>query len=390
MSTPRTFRAFSACLVLTSWCVLATACGGHAAAPIPENALRAPVPRLVGRFDKDGRYAWSGSTIRARFTGSGLFVRLEIEPFKPDDPNFGPRPDARRTIPYSVVVDDGPPRMLDVGPAQERYELAAGLDAAREHVVTLTRETEAFAGVHQLLGLEVATGGELLSAREKPLKLLFVGDSISCGYGVLGADRSCKFTYATERVTLAYPWLASKALDAEPTIVCWSGRGVYRNYDPPGPSDPEPLMPALFERTIPQDKSSTFSFDQSSPAAVVINLGTNDFFADHERDGRPDPIDTAAFEAAYEKFLRRVREVHPNAIIAVATSPMLSGAFAEKARASLVEIVERRKKAGDERVDLLPLAPQGERQGCDGHPNAEAHRAAAKEVETFLRAKLGR
>jgi lysophospholipase L1-like esterase len=286
---------------------------------------------------------------------------------------------------YTVVVDDRAPRTLDVTGGDGRYEIARDLDPKREHVVSVTRESEAFAGAHQFLGFELAKDGELLKPPDPArLHLLFVGDSISCGYGVLGPDRTCPFSFATERASAAYPWLVGRALHADVTTVCWSGRGIYRNYDPGGE-----LMPVLFERTLPEEPASRWPFSREpQPDAVIVNLGTNDFLADHDGDGAPDVVDTRAFEERYEPFLARIRAVHRTALLVVTTSPMLEGALAETAKQSLGRVVERRRAAGESKLELLRLEEQGERLGCDSHPNAAMHGVLAKQVTALLARRL--
>jgi hypothetical protein len=137
----------------------------------------------------------------------------------------------------------------------------------------------------------------------------------------------------------------------------------------------------LFERTLPTEPTSIWPFSQApQPDAIVVNLGTNDFLADHDGDGVPDPIELYAFEDAYAPFLARIRAVHPSAPVVLTTSPMLTGTMAETANRSLARIVERRRRAGDRKMVLLQLEEQGDRLGCDSHPNARMHEVLALQV----------
>lgn len=344
---------------------LACACGTAVrSAPIPETALRPVGPRLVGRFETSDpagpRFSWSNSRIEATFRGAGISVRLRTAPV----PN-------EKTLPYAVRVDGGPTRWIDVSPDTEAYVLAQGLDPTKTHVVSLTREAEAFAGVHQLLGFEVAPGGELLpAAGPEKLRIEVLGDSITCGYGVLGKDRSCPFSFATERATLAYAALAADALDADLVTVCWSGRGVYRNY-----AEGDELALDLFEKTAPP-LEATWKHDVR-PDVFVINLGTNDLFS------KSGPFDAAAFEKGYAKILSRVREVHPGTPILAAVPAMLEGEPRKLARAAIERAI-----AGAKGVELLVFSEQGDKVGCDAHPDAEMQSLNAKELEAAIRKVL--
>jgi lysophospholipase L1-like esterase len=288
------------------------------------------------------------------------------------------------TTAYSVIVDDRPETTIEVSSANERYELASGLDPAAPHVVRATREAEAFGGVHELRAIELGPGGKLLPPRPRPLRIEVVGDSFTCGYGVLGASEHCPFSYATERASAAYGARLGKALDADVTTVCWSGRGVLRNYD----GSTTGTMPELFELALPADPPVPWSFAAAPRAdAVIVNLGTNDFLG---AGGRP--LDLEAFEAAYVRFLRRVREVEPKAFVFVMTSPMLKGPVQELARARLEHVVARRTEEGDHRVELVVLDGDATatNRGCDSHPNADDNARIAARLERVVRARLPR
>jgi lysophospholipase L1-like esterase len=296
-----------------------------------------------------------------------------------------------KTTAYSVRVDDRPPVTIEVSHDRERYELAAGLEPLAEHEVQVTREAEAFAGVHELLGIELAPGGKFLPPRARAVRIEVIGDSISCGYGVLGADAHCPFTYATERATATYGAHLGRALDADVTTVCWSGRGVLRNYD----GSTTGTMPELFERTLPADPPVPWAFAAAPPPdAIVVNLGTNDFLG-----GAGRPLDLLGFEDAYVRFLRRVRDLYPKAFVVVTTSPMLraepspsgKGTVQDVARVSLEHVVARRTSEGDRRIELIPHDPETAHAvhwGCDSHPDGEMNRRMAARLEPLIRARL--
>jgi lysophospholipase L1-like esterase len=387
--------------------LLACACGARArscAGSQPgsqpgESAPSWPPIRLIGRFDPPVpsasgsplRFAWSGSAFEARFTASSIAMRLRAAPLEPHTVIVDGRPVRldEKTTAYSVHVDDGPPVIVQVSSDRERYELASALDPAVPHVVRVVREVEAFAGVHELLGLELPPGGKFLPPREPARLVEIIGDSISCGYGVLGKNEHCPFTYDTEQVSAAYGARLGEALGADVTTVCWSGRGVLRNYD----GSTTGTMPELFEQTLPGEPSARWAFGaRRAPDAVVINLGTNDFLG-----GGGPPLDLAAFEDAYVRFAGRVRAAYPGAWIFVTTSPMLKdepsasgrGTVRDLARARLEHVVARRISDGDKRIELIPLPTEAPHWGCDGHPDAEMNARMAERILPIVRARLG-
>ena len=300
----------------------------------------------MGRIE-DGKIRWSGSTIEARFAGSGIAVRLRHD----------------KSI-YSYRIDDRVPELL-TGPT-----LAEHLDARTEHHLVIVRESEALAGEDQFLGFDFVPGGELLPLpepeRRRP-RIEIVGDSITCGYGILGDGPECHFSLDTERATKAYGALAARKLAADLTTICWSGRGIYRNYDEPD----APTMPELW---TPDPKGA--------PDVVVVALGTNDVLAPRDR------FDPSRFERAYLAFLARIRAAYPKAPVVLGVSPMLEGVERRLLADSLANIVAARRSGGDASVDILVWEEQGKRLGCDFHPNAAMHEVMARQLVEALGPKL--
>ena len=80
------------------------------------------------------------------------------------------------------------------------------------------------------VGIEAFAEGSAEALPEKPLKIEFIGDSITCGYGVDDEDENHQFTTATEDVTKAYAYKTAKALDAEYSMFSASGYGIVSGY----------------------------------------------------------------------------------------------------------------------------------------------------------------
>lgn len=59
-------------------------------------------------------------------------------------------------------------------------------------------------------------------------RLLFIGDSITAGYGVLCNDSSGPFAPETESAWHAYAAVATRALDADAHVIAYSGKGEGR------------------------------------------------------------------------------------------------------------------------------------------------------------------
>jgi lysophospholipase L1-like esterase len=316
--------------------------------------------RIIGRYDARDpagvKLSWPASGIRARFSGSQLSVTLR---------DTG-------ASEYDVVIDGAPPTLLRLQKGSQSYVVATGM-ADGEHEVTLTKRTEAFVGTTQVLGFAPASAliGTPASASSRRIEM--IGDSMTCGYGVLGANEACSFSPTTESEPAAWGALAAAALDAEHTAIAWSGIGVYRDY--PGTTPPD-TMPDIYARSIATDPTSIWTPSLFMPDVVVVNLGTNDFA------GTPDPA--SEFEAAYRKFLGTIRAANPDAFIVAATSPMLDGTRHAEQLAAIQSAVA----AGDPKMSVLDLAvDQGKNgYGCNYHPNTMTQQQMAAELVAHIRA----
>ncbi|MEM9666603.1 MAG: GDSL-type esterase/lipase family protein, partial [Bacteroidota bacterium] len=219
--------------------------------------------RYIGRTQADGseavRFDWAGSGFVVRFAGTGLGVRLD---------------DGANDFNIDLNGVRQPPLATEAG--RMAYTLAEGLPDT-VHTVRFTRRTEPGLGITTLRGLVLPPGGRLLAPPEAPgRRLLFVGDSITCGYGVEGDRPDCDFSRATEHADAAYAAQAARAFGAEAHLIAQSGLGVVRNYGAPTETSPRP-MPSYLDQALFGDEQARWEAAPWRPDAVVINLGTNDF-----------------------------------------------------------------------------------------------------------------
>jgi lysophospholipase L1-like esterase len=279
---------------------------------------------------------------------------------------------------WDVAVDGALQAPLVVTGDTHPYVVATGPGT---HDVVLTKRTETSLGVTTFHGIEPLPGASLVpSPAPNGRRIEFVGDSITCGYGVLGADATCTFSADTESEPSAWASLASKALGALHTSVCWSGLGVYRNFD----GQTTDTMPERYGRAIGDEAESAWPPTSFEPDAVVVGLGTNDFAG-----GKGDP--GQVFTDTYAAFLATVRAAHPASAIVLATSPMLSTPNHELHRARLVAAMEMRAAAGDTNLSLLDIPAQDEADGlgCGFHPSKITQQKMATMLVAHLKQTLG-
>ncbi|MDF3070962.1 MAG: lipase domain protein [Polyangiaceae bacterium] len=322
-----------------------------------------------------------GASVRVRFVGTGLHVLLK---------DFG-RGTPQTTNFYDVTLDGGPPRLLEVSPDRERYELASGL-AEGEHAVELFKRGEASpggvvgAGKSQVLGF-VLHGSRLLPVAWPERRLEFVGDSITCGYGNELSTLAPESEHHTSRRSnghKAYGAVTAALLGARYSAMAHSGRGLSRNFA----GSPGTYIPELYSTSVPDDPTAhAWDPTQYVPDAVIVNGGTNDYST--------PGVDRAEFVRRYTEFLARLRGYYPEALLVAALGPMLNdgyppGASAwSNARADVQAAALARMSAGDRKVRVVFFEPQTPPFGEDWHPTAATHAKMAEQLAPLLKSWLG-
>ncbi len=315
---------------------------------------------FIGRFDttdpKHPLFAFPGTAISTRFTGTGIDVALA---------------DSGKNW-FDVFIDNGAPTLLQTG-GKTTFTLASNL-AMGTHDVTIIKRTEGFVGSVRFNGFTPKGGVIVPSPFPYTRRIEMIGDSITCGYGVLGVNGMCPFSADTESENVAWGALASKQLNAAHTAIAYSGRGLYRNFDGTLTNP----MTQMWLRIVPDDPKSAWDFARYTPDVVVIDLGTNDY-------AQGDP--GMPYQQAYTAFLKKLRATYPSAHLVAALGVMLG----VNEQAVLLGYVQSAITAtGDANVSLLAMTPQDGTDGfgCDFHPSVARQQKMAAALVAHLKQKL--
>ena len=228
--------------------------------------------------------------------------------------------------------------------------------------------------------------GKISPTKPKQRKMEFIGDSITCGYGIDlpmydpdTGDRN-DFSTETENVTKTYAYLTAEHFDADINILSASGYGVYISYS----GMLENTLTNWYEQysvdandpyyfsdgTCLEERSWDFSSYQ--PDCVVINLGTNDwlYLQNHDKD--------AEFEESYISLLTKIRQNNPNAVIFCTM-----GLMGDELFANMESAVEAYKTSNsDDKVYTLKFAQMdlsSEGLAVNSHPTDISNRRAAEQ-----------
>jgi len=307
-----------------------------------------PDIQYIGRFDFTNpakvTYDWPGVQIHAKFDGTSCSVRM-----------------GGHKNEYAVIVDNHAPRVLTVD-SSGVYTIASGLADSIPHSVTIIKRSESEFGKGEFDGFLLDKGRKLLPPESRPERRIeFIGNSITCGYGVEGDSAACSFSMETENSSMSYAGMTARALNADYSLVAYSGRGLVRNYGDPNKTSAYP-MPVLYSRTCYNDSTSIWDFSKWIPQAVVVNLGTNDFST------KPYP-DKIVFQKAYEQLISRLKTLYPGVAVFCICGPMIG----EPCLSYIKEVVAKeQEKSRDKDVFFIPMERSimsNTDWGCDSHPN---------------------
>ena len=252
--------------------------------------------------------------------------------------------------------------------------MVAGKLKDKIHEVEIIKVTESIQGLCRFEGFYLEDGKHLEKPEPLPdRKIHFIGNSITCGYGIEVRDSSLHFSPETENFYDAYAALTSRILDADWNVVARSGIGVYRNYGEAVSGSTENMV-NIHDRVFYDKPFPKWNFLLYQPAVVCVNLGTNDF---SENKG-----DTSLFRINYDKFLDTLRSKYPTAKIVLLMGPMMN---TELLKGILIKLVHVRNIKGDDAFTFFEMSAQGSLgYGADWHPSREQARKNAAELAAYI------
>ena len=347
--------------------------------------LTAETAKLVGRTYLNDDVLW------AAFSGAGAeFIytgkKLDITIVGDGASTAGNADNYARVAIYvdkERVIDD----MLD---EKEKTYTAFESDSEKSVDVQIIKLSECAMSTFGIKPIKLGEGEKIEPAKEKDLKIEFIGDSITCGYGVDDPDKEHHFKTSTEDVTKAYAYKTAQALDADYSMVSISGYGIISGYTDSG-KKPEQTIPQYYDKLgFSYNKFADslevagleWNFDNYKPDIVVINLGTNDMsYAKNE-------LTQAEFEEGYIEFLKQVRSHNPDSYI-FCTYGVMGNTLIRNIKNVCDKYSE---ETGDNKVTFFTLPMQDENKNgivADWHPSEATHEICAQRAVKTIKETLG-
>ena len=340
--------------------------------------------KLIGRtLAQDGILWLAQSASGIEFTFKGTKASVDI---KGDGTVSGNADDQAR---FAVYVNGE--RKLDemVTEAEKSYDIFSS-DSSEDVTVKIIKLSESANSVFGIKDLVVTSEGGISPTPEKDLKIEFIGDSITCGYGVDDENRNHHFSTTTEDATKTYAFKTAEKLDADYSFVSYSGHGIISGYTSNSKEkNTASLVPPIYEDFAKNygsagsyvDVTTDWDFNSFVPDYIVINLGTND-----DSYVKSDNEKKEEFVTEYAEFLKTVRKDNPDAHIVCALGIMGAGLYKsiEDAAAKYTE------DTGDTNVSTLLLSTQNGETGyaADWHPTEATHEIAAEETTDHIRSVI--
>lgn len=370
-----------------------SSCGGNAQADAAETTAAAEVHdmntettykataenvKLLGRtyFNEDKLYcALSGSGAEFSFTGTKCTVNVN------GDSNAMNASAADNQARVGIYVNGE--RVIDdmVDNLRESYDVFES-DTPQDVTVSIVKLSESPMSTISIGDIKV-TGSVIKPTPDKDIFIEFVGDSITCGYGADDPVKENHFSTKTEDVTKAYAYKTAQALDADYSMVSFSGYGIISGYSDGNKKVANQTVPQYYTKLgfcwspngsfVPANIDWDFSGRQ--PDVVVINLGTNDdSYTKSETDRQEE------YAAEYVNFIKIIREKNPDAKIVCTLGVMGDRLFEYVQKAADEYIAE----TGDKNIYTMKFDVQSPDDGysADWHPSVTTHdKAAAKLAE---------
>ena len=319
--------------------------------------------KLIGRTLTDGDTVWlvqSGSAAECTITGTAASVTIAGDGCVYSDEKYRPR--------YGVYVDSELVADVVMGEEEQTVELFSG-KTQRTATVKVIHLSEANNGAVGVKSYSVTSSAAkpVKPTAKKNLTVEFIGDSITCAYGVEADSQYVSFSTGTENFTLSYAYLTAALLDADYSAVCYSGHGIVSGYSNDGTAQTDSLVPDYYEKVGKIDSYGKASWDFASHPvdAILINLGTNDdSYATKDLETRG-----LEYQKGYEAFLKQVRKNNPDAAIVCTLGVM--------GCQELYPYIEAAVKAvGDPKISCYESQThnfQKDGIGADWHPSAKTH-----------------
>lgn len=337
--------------------------------------------KILGRaysIDDSLWLSYSGSGAEFSFNGTKAEITIKGDDNAASENNEDNQSRIAIYLNDERVVDD----MIDS--AEKSYTVFES-DEAEDVTVKIVKLSETANSTCGISAITVNSKEGIKATENKDMLIEFIGDSITCGYGVDDEVKENHFSTTTEDVTKTYAYKTAELLNADYSMVAISGHGVISGYSDGKKKSAGQVMTKYYDKLGScygtyngmSAQKTDWNFSRL-PDVIVINLGTNDdsYTLNHE-DRQQEFCDK------YVEFIGQVRSKNPDAHIICTL-----GVMGDRLYPYVELAVETYKsETGDEKVYSLQLDVQSAADGyaADWHPTEATHTKTAAKLAEKIR-----
>lgn len=279
---------------------------------------------------------------------------------------------------YFTVYIDGrrQKKRLSVEPGINELTIATFYEKG-EHTVKLVKQTESNYTICELRTIKFT--GEIYDApANKDLYIEVIGDSLTCGMGNIGENSSPNpQTPEWEDASRSYGYMLADKLNADYSIVAQSGIGIAGSWF-------DPLFDfytkSSYSRNKVSDYNEDYSFSARTPDIVIINLGTNDYYINRDKD--PNLCKPEEVQQKTEEFIKLVRDGYGEDV------PILWG-YGFVGTFLFDNIKTAIDNLGGEAAGIYMCEFPEDKSGAQGHPDVGGHADAVNTLLPVVKKILG-
>ena len=320
------------------------------------------IVKFIGRYVIKNEVTWlvqSGSAIEFYVKGNNIELILS------GDTSFIYQASDQRPR-YAIYINNE--KLIDqtIGELEKLFHLELGIETENKiNIILLSEAMNGGIGIKSININSCSNAENIIKPTDKKeLTIEYIGDSITCTYGIESKSANEPFLTTTENFSLSYAFLSAQILNADYSGVCYSGSGIIAD----AAGNDGNLMPKYYTKvSVHSSFGEEWNFQKNKNDIVVINLGTNDYNYVRADNNRED-----TFIQEYVNFLNLIREKNPEAII-ICTIGLMGCEY-------MLPLIEKAINLfGDEKVKsfLIPAQNIEDGIGAQYHPNWISHQKAS-------------
>jgi len=339
--------------------------------------------KIIGRthyFNDTLWLALSGGGVEFSFTGTKAKITMSGD-------NIAIIPNNNTNYARIGIYVNGERVVDDMMNKIEKTYTVFESDTEQDVVICIVKLSESPMSIVGIQQIYVDSKDGIMPTATKERKIEFIGDSITCGYGVDDEVKENHFSTETEDVTKAYAYKTAQTLQADYSMVSYSGYGIVSGYSGDGMKEPNQIVSSYYDKVgfsygnvggSLSISSVKWDYSKYEPDLIVINLGTND-----DSYCQSDLERQAEYTGQYTKFLKKIRGFNPNAKILCTLGIMGDRLYPciEKA------VVDYIKATADTNISSMKFDDQLPNDGyvADGHPTKATHNKASEKLTAEIK-----